>query len=630
MKPRILLNLGILLLLIALLVLAADGVTSLLQQSLRLRSLGELLGLYGLGEPPQPAGGAAQWLRQQPAALLPLVLGAGLMLLDALRLLVSKRRRGMLRWGRRGAAPTAAPDLGEAPPAAMPAPAQPAADPAPSASPATVVVPAGAATASAPIAARAPAKPAAPPEAAIGDREFLPAALEIFLTPPSPVAMALIVLISAAVLSGLAWSYFGWIDIYAVASGRIQLSGRSKIIQPFESGKIVNIKVENGQHVAAGEVLLELDATESGADRQATARELESATAEAARRRTAIAAASDSALSAAAIPFPAEVGDTIRQREERVMAADLAQLGSTIDNLNAQIAEKNATKARLQASIDARSRLIDLARERVGMRTELEQRGAGSRALIIEAQQQLESYLTTDASEQGQLAETDAGKASLESRSKLALTQFIAEQTQKLAEIEQKRDRLEQELIKSRSKNERTLLKSPIDGTVQQLNVTTIGQVVTTGQSLLTVVPSNEQLQIEAMISNKDIGFVKAGQHAVVKVEAFPFTRFGTLDAEVLRVSRDAVDDREAAAMADAAKLDSGRGTPKEDAAQPQRLVFPATLRLERSSLVIDGQEIPLVSGMAVTVEVKTGARRAIDYVLSPLREMASGAGHER
>jgi len=470
----------------------------------------------------------------------------------------------------------------------------------------------------------------APSPFATRDPEFLPAALEILVAPPSPIAMALMALISITVVSGLAWSYFGWLDIHAVAQGKIQPSGRSKVLQPLEPGKVVVIRVENGSRVESGDILLELDPTETAADSEAQARDLESASAEAARRKTAVAAADGGSFRPLTIEFGPPIRSAVRRREETSLVADLALLRSNLDSLRAQIAEKEATRQRLKASIDARARLIKLSRERVGMREEIDARGADSRALIIEALQQLETQITTDVGEQGQLVETEAAIVSLERKIEQTVTQFTAEQMQKLVEAERKADRLEQELIKARSKSDRTVLKAPIAGTVQQVSVTTVGQVVTTGQSLMTIVPLDGPIEIEAMVANKDIGFVKAGQRAVVKVEAFPFTRYGVIEAEVIKVSRDAVDDRDGAGMTDAATMARPQTAAASTTSRTQTLVFPATLKLARRSIRIDSEEVLLTPGMAVTVEIKTGERRAIDYILSPLREMIAQSAHER
>ena len=463
------------------------------------------------------------------------------------------------------------------------------------------------------------------------DREFLPAALELFETPPSPVRIAAIWVICSVFAIALAWSYFGWLDIYAVAQGRIHPNGRSKVVQPLEPGKVVAIVAENGRRVSAGDVLLELDPTETGADRETQARDLESVRAEATRRRAAVEAARHGALKSITVSYPLGTSEGTRTREDGVLATDLAQLTATRASLLAQHAEHVATRQRLTASIAARSKLLALAKERVDMRETLNKRGSLSRALVIDSLQLFETQMTTQVGESGQLAESEASLTTIERKVEETMAQFMADQMQKLTDAERRAVRLEQDLIKAQSKNERTTLRAPISGTVQQLAVTTVGQVVTSGQSLMTIVPVDGPIEIEALVQNEDIGFVEAGQPAVIKVEAFPFTRYGTIDGTVVRVSRDAVDEREANALSDPNA--SVRPQSSATAATPgrgQSLVFPATIRIGRPSMLIEGKEIPLSPGMAVIVEIRTGQRRAIDYVLSPLREVAAGFGHER
>jgi hemolysin D len=483
----------------------------------------------------------------------------------------------------------------------------------------------------------APAAPPAPGDMTrdmnAKEREFLPAALEILETPPSPVTVAGVWFICVAFSVTLAWSYFGKLDIHAVAQGRIQPSGRSKVVQSLEPGKIVTILVENGSQVKAGDTLLELDPTDSGADREAQTRDLESSRAEAARRTTAIRVVTTPETTFAPVPisFDATVGDAVRRRESAVLSAELGQLRSNRASLLAQYSEHVATRDKLAASLVARQKVIALAKERVDMRTQLNEQGSLSRALVIEVLSQYESQVAAQVLEQGQLVETEAQIRTTERKMEEALSQFVADQTAKMADAERKADRLAQDLVKATARNERARLRAPISGTVQQLAVTTVGQVVNGGQSLMTVVPSEGAIEIEAMIQNQDIGFVEAGQEAVIKVEAFPFTRFGTLPGKIVRVSRDAVDDREAQGLADPTSAVKTSGASSAGGAQRmQNLVFPAVIRLERSTIKIDGKDIALSPGMIVSVEILTGQRRAIDYVLSPLREISSTTGKER
>jgi hemolysin D len=464
------------------------------------------------------------------------------------------------------------------------------------------------------------------------DREFLPAALEIFETPPSPIGVAGIWLICIVFAGGLAWSYFGWLEIYAVAQGRIQPNGRSKVVQPLEAGKVVAIGVENGSHVAAGDLLAELDPRETAADRDQQARDLESTLAEAARRRIAILAARPGNTGTPQVIFPENTSEEVRKRENGVLASDLAQLLSNRASLMAQRAERTATSERLRGSIAARQKLLALAKEHVDMLETLNLTKSASRAQVIEKLQQYEAQVTAQISDQGQSGEVEASMLTLDRKLEETTAQFIADQTQKLEEADRRADHLKGEVIKATTRHERTRLTAPISGTVQQLAVTTVGQVVASGQALMTIVPSDGPIEIEAMIQNQDIGFVEPGQAVVVKVESFPFTRFGTIDGTVVKVSRDAVDEREETALNDPKSTVRPQASTTTTAPQSrgQNLVFPATISLSRRFITIEGKEIPLSPGMAVTVEIRTGQRRALDYVLSPLREVTSSAGHER
>ncbi|MET7247878.1 HlyD family type I secretion periplasmic adaptor subunit, partial [Methylobacterium sp. EM32] len=377
------------------------------------------------------------------------------------------------------------------------------------------------------------------------DQEFLPAHLEILDTPPSPYAVVFTWVMCLMFGAALVWSIFARIDIHAVATARIQPSGRSKVVQPFDTGKVQTIAVENGSRVQAGDVLLTLEPTEAEADLSSRQGDLAALEAQIARRRATIAAV-ETNKPTAKVDFPAAVPPAVRAREEGAMLAEIGQYVTTRDAFEAQLNEKVATQERFSASIAARMRLQAVLKERADMRETLVAKSAGTRAAVIDAVQQVEQVAADLAYDRGQLTEAKAGAVSLQRRITQLTSETVARQYQALTEAAQKRDALVQDVIKATLKRERTALKAPISGTVQQLAVTTLGQVVTAGQPLMVVVPTDGPIEVEAQVQNKDIGFVLPDQEAVVKIDAFPFTRYGSIDGKVVRVSRDAVDDREA------------------------------------------------------------------------------------
>lgn len=464
----------------------------------------------------------------------------------------------------------------------------------------------------------------------VADNEFLPADLEILDTPPSPVRLALILIICAFVVVAIGWAYFGRIDIVAVAQGKIQPTGRVKVIQPLEPGKVAAILVADGQHVKAGEVLIKLDSGDAAAEQAEAQNAYDSYRAEALRRSVAIAAAQTRKLG----PLPAVAWDKdeparFRAREERVLDADLGQLVGSVADYDAQIQQKGIERDRANATMEAQQRLIAVLQQRVDMRSTLAKEGAGSKANLIDADETLKYHLTQLEVQKGQRDAAAANVEVLTRERDKAYAAFIADNAQKLDEAHRQADDWGEKLVKAKLKSARTNLTSPIDGVVYGLSVTTIGQVVGGGDELIRVVPEGAKLEIEAFLANQDIGFVRTGAKAVVKVESFPFTRYGTLAATVKRVSSDAIPEPVAQMNeADASKA------PKDKmfggAQRMQNLVFPVNLHPEHDFMTIDGTRTPLSPGMAVTVEIATGSRRIIEYVFSPLVEIASDSMKER
>lgn len=468
------------------------------------------------------------------------------------------------------------------------------------------------------------------PKPARADQEFLPAALSILETPPSPVRIALIWAIALLVVFVLGWGYFGRIDIVAVAQGKIQPTGRVKTVQPAESGKVVAIHVENGRAVKAGETLVELDPAEARAEETAARDALAGYQAETLRRRAGIAAAERrKADEEPSIVWPEETPEETRGRQLRVLRGDLAQLGAVTRSIGAQIRQKEAEIQRLTDTVAAQEKLIATLRERVTMRTQLNRRDASPRAMVIDALESLQAQEMALANQKGQQAEARASIAVLNVERDKAFDTFVADYAQKLAEAERQVEEQRQRLAKARARVGRMTIASPIDGVVLGLSLTTVGQVVNASEEIMRIVPEGAGLEIECYVQNKDAGFVRIGQQAVVKIESFPFTRYGTVGAHVLRISDDAIPEPDAQTI-EGSPTRPARSSYFGGGQRVQNLVFPVVLRLDRRTIDIEGRDAPLSPGMAVAVEIRTGARRILEYIFSPLVETASKAMKER
>ena len=295
------------------------------------------------------------------------------------------------------------------------------------------------------------------------------------------------------------------------------------------------------------------------------------------------------------------------------------------------MAQKLATRKRLDMSIAYQQTLMNTLNQRVATRQEAIDLKVGTKINLYDAKEELEKSQSQLASDEGQLIETDAALKELQSEKAKTVSQFIADNENKLAEASRKADEARQAAAKAAARLARTRLYAPIDGVVQQMAVTTVGQVVTTGQQLAVITPSGGKLQVQALVANLDIGFVKPGEDAVIKVDAFPFTRFGVLHGKVTKIASGAIAEQEAKrALANATAAANVAQTQPAAPGQLESFVFPVSVSLDEIAMRIDNVTIPLTPGMTVTVEIKTNFRRVIDYLLSPLARIASEAGRER
>jgi hemolysin D len=442
---------------------------------------------------------------------------------------------------------------------------------------------------------------------------FLPAALEIVETPPSPTGRTIGATLILLFCGALVWSWWGTIDIVASATGKIVPSGRTKVIQPFETGVVRSISVQDGQGVKAGDVLIELDPTVNAAERDHLHNDLLAEQLNIARLRVALAGGDDPM---ADFTPPAHADPALVGTQRQLLLHQVTEHRAKIAALARQQAQKEAEQATTAATIQKLEALIPVIQPRVDMRKTLMDKDLGSKLTYYETLQLLVEQQKDLVVQKSHLLEAEAAVAAILETRRQAEAEYRHTLSDELAKTEQKATGLAQDLIKAEQKTRLQRLVAPVDGMVQQLAVHTIGGVVTPAQALLVVVPSDSHLEIEAMVSNRDIGFVHPGQQAEIKIDTFNFTRYGLLQGKVLSVSQDAiVRDRQRDRPED-----RGEGAPNETSEpKGQELNYSARISLDRTQMQIDEQMVNLSPGMAVTVEIKTGSRTILSYLLSPL-----------
>jgi hemolysin D len=442
---------------------------------------------------------------------------------------------------------------------------------------------------------------------------FLPAALEIVETPPSPTGRAIGASIIALFCVALIWATFGHVDIVTSASGKVVPSGRVKLIQPFETSVVRAIRVRDGQSVKTGDVLIELDPTMTKAEQEHIKSDLIAAQLDIARLRAAL-EISDNLESVFRAPAGASADLVAMQKQ--FLVRQIEEQHAKLAALDGQRAEKEAERDTIAATISKLEADQPIIQQRVDVLKYLNDKGLGSKLTYLEALQLLTENEKESIVQKSRLSGASAALAAvIETRSQ-AVAEFRRKLLDDLAEAERKAAGLTSDLAKAEQRTKLQFLAAPVDGLVQQLTVHTVGGVVTPAQQLAVVVPSDASLEVEARISNRDIGFVHPGQDAAIKIDTFNFTRYGLLHGQVLSVSRDAIV-REVPADKTRDKTSDAESTSSEPIGQ--ELGYSARISLDQAQIQLEDTLASLAPGMAVTVEVKTGSRRIIGYLLSPL-----------
>jgi hemolysin D len=327
-----------------------------------------------------------------------------------------------------------------------------------------------------------------------------------------------------------------------------------------------------------------------------------------------------------AVPPGASPSDIARTRSSmRSQAGEqLAKLASIVRQIEQKKAEADSVVANI-AKIDASMPLVE---ETASIRKKAMEIQYGNHIAYLDAQTRLVEQQNERLVQQRKLVEIAAARQALEQQIEQTKAGYEHQVLNDLSDAEKKAAEFSQDLIKAEQKTDEQILRSSIDGTVQQLAVHTVGGVVTPAQQLMVIVPADSRLEVEAMISNGDIGFVNVGQQAEVKIDTFNFTRYGLLQGKVVSVSQDAIVRDEP----NKKPADKKLGGALSDSSEPdgQELLYSTRVSLDQTQMQVEDRMVNLAPGMATTVEIKTGKRRLIEYLMSPLLRYRQESLRER
>ena len=428
--------------------------------------------------------------------------------------------------------------------------------------------------------------------------EFLPAAEEIVETPAAPLGALVVWLVALLLIVAFAWSYFGRIDIVAVANGKISTEGSTKIIQPAISGVVININVHEGQRVKKGETLLALDKTTAEKDVATANQSLNAARVERdILRRLAVGGNTDDIINNADLPDEAKA--MLRQfasSQTALSAARQQAVNGMISNYQQQ----------LQLNQQAKNQLETNAQNLKNRKAEIEKRLPNANPVdklrlqneLSNIDQRITSADSAVLGQNQQLLQSQSALTQAQNQSQTQNAETNSAFSNQIIAAEKRIIELENNLVKAKQILAQTTITAPVDGTVLSLTVKTIGGVVNAGQQLAQIVPEKVSLYVDAALDNQDVGFVKSGQRVVVKVATYPFQRYGYLEGTVENISPDAIQD------------------------DKKGLIYKAKIKLndEKSS---KQNQLKLLPGMSVSAEITTGQRRIIEFFLDPLMTKA-------
>ncbi len=460
------------------------------------------------------------------------------------------------------------------------------------------------------------------------DHEFLPAALEIMEKPPSPGLRMLLLALCGMFVIAVIWSIVGRVDVVAVASGKTIAAGNAKIVQPMQIGSVRAIHVRDGDYVRKGQLLIELDPTLATADVAQSDQSLQSAE---------IIKARDHALigylvgQAPIFETPPGVSPQVASNQQRMIRTAIASYEAERASLLQQRAQHAAEHDSANFEIAKLRETLPYLDQQLEARRKLTENGHFSKLKLLEFQQARVEHIRNMDVQRAAAARAVASMRDTDVQVSRLRENFERTAATELSDASEKAGSAEQQVRKSEKVRELMQLRAPVDGVVQQLDVSTIGGVVQPAEPLMVIVPCSSDgrreiscqgaVEVEAFVLNKDVGFIHAGQRVVVKLEAFNFTDYGFIEGRVANVSRDAVE----RPSGNKSGGDEGPSGGRESSP-----VYVARIQLNCAQEKVMSLCRRVTPGMAAQAEIRTGSRRIIQFLLSPLAKSVTEAGRER
>ncbi|MEH6468478.1 MAG: HlyD family type I secretion periplasmic adaptor subunit [Porticoccus sp.] len=435
------------------------------------------------------------------------------------------------------------------------------------------------------------------------DLKYMSYSSEAVLKQSPLIAQSLLWVIAAFIVIMLAWANLAVVDEFTRGEGKIVPSSDLQVVQNLEGGILADLMVSVGDIVDRGQPLLQIDDTIFASTYRERSLQAEQFIVKAARLR-AEANSSD---------FDAELTKLNGVRNKRLVVSERALYDSRkeehlseLEILNQKASQKYQELSSAKVHRQSLSDSYDLLKRELNFTRPLVAEGAVSRVELLRLERQ-----TNDL--KGELGQAAIAIPQLQSAYKEVkknvethTQSFASESREELNEIMSELGRIQQSNEALEDRVDRTIVRSPMKGTVKQLKVNTIGGIIQPGMDLVEIVPFDDSLLVDARVLPSDIAFIRPEQHATVKFTAYDFSIHGSLSAKVVHISPDTIVDEEGISY------------------------YQVRLQTEDNHLGKEGDPLPIIPGMTVQVDILTGQKTILDYILKPILKTKELAFRER
>ncbi|HHJ1160821.1 TPA: HlyD family type I secretion periplasmic adaptor subunit [Proteus mirabilis] len=420
--------------------------------------------------------------------------------------------------------------------------------------------------------------------------DFYPNHIAVLEKPPTPYSRIIAIIISLSVIIFLLWAYIGKLDVLSSAIGKLVVSGYSQQIQIYEHSRLSAIHVKNGQQVTKGEALLTLDILGVDEEINNLKNKIENLLLLKIRYQ---------ALGQNTRPDTIDDFNLLnKEKKEAVLLSyqkEKDEFDASINHINSEIETNNKNKLLTHQEINSLNELKNNIEKRFNIKKKLYDKKIISTMEFLENKKELleiNQIIKRKSSELIILSSQE--QQYIKNRDRLEKQKHL-EWYDKFKQYESEVFIYQQNLFHAQKRQQLKIVRSPVTGTVQQLAVHTLGAVLQPSQAVMVIVPDTQHNVAEVNILNKDIGFIYPGQKAVIKIDAFPYTRYGTIEGTIVNIAKDSIQHEQLG------------------------LVYPVLIELDKQVMGEDEAQYKLATGMSLVADIKIEKRRVIDYLLSPI-----------